>query len=419
MSGGGLCDICHMHPPTQNPPENPLKTTLKGLFISCTVMAAAACTPNPISSSITAVADAMVDSKLPIDSLNLPPGFTIEVLSDEVPNARQMALTDGGTLIVGTRREGKVYALPNALSETPGAVVTLKEDLFMPSGIAVRNGDLYIGAVNSVLRVSDIDNNLQADPAHKVITDALPDETHHGWKYLKFGPDGYLYVPVGAPCNICLSEDPRFATILQMDAATGSTSIWAHGVRNSVGFDWHPKTKELWFSDNGRDWMGDDVPPEELNIAATPGKHFGYPFRHGLDIDDPEFGNNPARPSEPTEPPTVMIQAHSAALGMTFYTNNQFPADYQGALFVAEHGSWNRSEPVGYRVVVVTFGEDGIPLYTPFIEGWLPPAGDGERTPWGRPNDVLVAPDGSLLISDDGAGAIYRVSFQGEQTAAR
>jgi glucose/arabinose dehydrogenase len=337
--------------------------------------------------------------------LQVPEGFRIETLNFSVPNARQMALTDKGTLIVGTRRAGRVYAVPDALSSPEPEVVTLVEGLSMPSGVTVRDGDLYIGALDRVLKIADIDNRLDADPPLTVITDSLPDKSHHGWKYLKFGPDGALYVPVGAPCNICLSDDERFASILRMDPADGSTEVWAHGVRNSVGFAWHPADGRLWFSDNGRDMLGDDIPPEEINVINTPGEHFGYPFVHANGITDPEFGDHPAGQGKQFTAPALEIQAHSAALGMTFYTHEQFGPEYLHALFVAEHGSWNRSSKVGYLVSVVTGSEEQGLSYQPFVTGWLVEGDD-----WGRPNDVLVAPDGSLLISDDKQGVIYRVS---------
>ncbi len=342
----------------------------------------------------------------------LPPGFSIEALNFSVPNARQMALTDAGTLIVATRRAGNVYAVPNALTDEAPEVITLLKDLQMPSGVAVHGGDLYIGAVNLILKVADIEENLRPDPAVQTVTDALPDHPHHGWKYLKFGPDEQLYVPVGAPCNICLEEDPRYASLLRMDPATGATELWAEGIRNTVGFAWHPETGQLWFSDNGRDMLGDDVPAEEINIIERPGQHFGYPFVHAGDVPDPEFGDHEAAADKTFVDPAVKIQAHSAALGLTFYADSQFPPQYANALFIAEHGSWNRSEKVGYQISVVTAGREGKLDYTPFITGWL----EGQTT-LGRPNDVMVAPDGSLLISDDQQGLIYRVRYSEPELA--
>ncbi len=339
------------------------------------------------------------------ERLNVPEGFVIETLPFEVPNARQMALTDTGTLIVGTRRKGVVYAVPNALTSAAPEVVEVADGLSMPSGVTVHKGDLYIGALNKIIRIDDIEATY-ADADLNIITDALPDKRHHGWKYLKFGPDGFLYVPVGAPCNICLTDDERFATILRMEPDSGKTTVWAAGVRNSVGFAWHPETRYLWFSDNGRDMLGDDVPAEEINIAATGGLHFGYPFRHANSIDDPEFGNHAAKENLNFVAPAVEIQAHSAALGMVFNTASHFPESYAGALFVAEHGSWNRSSKVGYQVSVVRETADGKLTHEPFVTGFL----NGQKD-WGRPNDVLITPDGSLLVSDDKAGRIYRVSY--------
>jgi len=338
-----------------------------------------------------------------IDDLVLPAGFTITTLSDDVANARQMALSDAGTLFIGTRRAGNVYAIANALSDNPAKRITLAERLTMPSGVAVHGQDLYVGAVDRILRFTNIEENLSTNANFDVVTDQLPNKSMHGWKHLGFGPDDSLYFAVGAPCNICLSEDPRFASILRMDPQSGDTTVYASGIRNTVGFDWHPVTGALWFTDNGRDLLGDDVPFEEVNVAHQPGLHFGYPFIHGGDLPDPEFGAG-ADPAT-YELPTITIQAHSAALGVGFYTGTQFPEKYANALFIAEHGSWNRSTKVGYRISVITFTETGN-NYAPFITGWL----DGQKN-WGRPNDVLVAPDGSLLISDDQAGAIYRVSY--------
>lgn len=336
--------------------------------------------------------------------LSLPPGFAITLVTDAVPNARQMALADDGTLYVGSRRAGNLYAVRNWNDPTQLVVHRIDEDLVMPSGLVWHNGDLYVGALNRILRYPNVGANLEQVAPPEVITDALPSERHHGWKYLSMGPDGALYVPVGAPCNICKSADPRFASILRMDPKTGATTVYAEGVRNSVGLAWHPTTGKLWFTDNGRDSMGDDVPADEINVAETAGSHFGYPYIHAGDVADPKFGKG--HNAQDYQLPTVKVQAHSAALGIDFYTGNQFPERYQGALFVAEHGSWNRSAKVGYQVSVVFDTPNG-PQYAPFITGWL----KGEEN-WGRPNDILATPDGALLISDDQTGAIYRVSYQ-------
>ena len=343
---------------------------------------------------------------VPLDKLSVPSGFEIEVLSEAVPNARQMALGTEGTLFVGTRREGKVYALSDLDGDgVPDDVNVIARRLTLPSGIAFRDGALYIGARDTIYRFANIETRLDNPGKPEIVKDDLPDESHHGWKHLAFGPYGRLYIPVGAPCNICDPEAP-FASILSYDLDGGETTTFASGIRNSVGFDWHPETGELWFTDNGRDMLGDDVPPEELNRAPRSGLHFGYPYIHAGDIADPEFGEG-HEPKDYTAP-VFRIQAHAAALGMKFYTGEQFPERYRGAIFIAEHGSWNRSKKVGYRVSVAFLEGNRVIAHEPFVTGWL----EGERN-WGRPNDVLVMPDGSLLISDDQGGVIYRVSYRG------
>ena len=338
-------------------------------------------------------------------------GFVLETLPFSVPNARQMALTANGTLIVGTRKAGKVYAVLNPFTDS-AQVITLVKGLNMPSGVAILGSDLYIAAVSTVYKVANIDQQLRPNPAKTIITDRLPKKRHHGWKYLKAGPDKQLYLPVGAPCNICLSDDPRFATMLRLDPATGATTIIGHGIRNSVGFDWQPSTGDLWVSNNGRDMMGDDIPSDEINVIPAGAKnapHYGYPFVHsaadGSRISDPKFGDHSASQGLIFVDPAIRVQAHAAVLGMSFYRGDSFPARFQNALFVAEHGSWNRSKKVGYQVSVATFDRNGQPDYQPFITGWL----QGEKA-WGRPNDVLISPDGALLISDDKAGVVYRVT---------
>ncbi len=341
-----------------------------------------------------------------IDKLTVPRGFTIEVLSDDVPNARQMAIGARGTLFVGTRRAGKVYALPDRNGDSrPDGVEIIARKLTMPSGIAFRDGDLYIGARDRIYRFSNIETRLDQPGKPEIVKDDLPDKSHHGWKYLAFGPDGRLFIPVGVPCNICEPEAPH-GSILSYDIVSGNTITFVSGIRNSVGFDWHPDTAELWFTDNGRDMLGDDVPPDELNRVSHRGLHFGYPHIHGANIPDPKFGEGHA-PGDYAAP-ALAIQAHSAALGMKFYTGDQFPERYRGAIFIAEHGSWNRSKKVGYQVSVAFLDGNRVVGYEPFVTGWL----EGQKS-WGRPNDVLVARDGSLLISDDQGGVIYRVSYVG------
>ncbi|MEM7217233.1 MAG: PQQ-dependent sugar dehydrogenase [Pseudomonadota bacterium] len=374
---------------------------------------AAACSAGAPDDHRSAAADPIETAATagPLSRLSLPPGFRIELVTDATENARQLALSANDVLYVGTRRAGRVYAVTDWRDPARLAVHAVAEDLTMPSGLAWRDGTLYVGALDRVLAYDDIDARIANPPEPRVIADDLPDKRHHGWKYLSFGPDGMLYLPVGAPCNICLSEDARFASILRMDPATGATSVYAAGVRNSVGLSWHPDTDELWFTDNGRDMLGDDVPAEEVNRVAQVGAHYGYPHVHAGTVLDPEFGAG-HRPADYATP-EVTIQAHSAALGIDFYAGKRFPAHYNGALFIAEHGSWNRSKKVGYRVSVAVRTDAGL-VVEPFVTGWL----EGEDN-WGRPNDVLVEPGGDLLIADDQFGAVYRVRYTGQNVSAR
>ncbi|MCM2287751.1 MAG: PQQ-dependent sugar dehydrogenase [Sulfuritalea sp.] len=344
---------------------------------------------------------------LPLETIKLPPGFAIELWA-RVDNARQMALggTDekGGVVYVGSRGAGKVHAVRFDAAYQAGAVIRIADGLQMPSGLAWHQGSLYVGAVSRILRYDDIDRRLEKPPAPITVTDTLPKDTHHGWKFIAFGPDGKLYVPVGAPCNICDPGDP-YAAILRMNADGSGREVFAHGVRNTVGFDWNPIDGTLWFTDNGRDMLGDDTPPDELNRAPRPGLHFGYPYCHGGDIADPEFGTR--RKCAEFEAPARKLGPHVAGLGMRFYTGTMFPAEYRNQIFIAEHGSWNRSRKIGYRIALVRVKDGRAVSYENFASGWL----QGESA-WGRPADVLVLPDGSLLVADDHAGAIYRISWR-------
>jgi len=273
-------------------------------------------------------------------------------------------------------------------------------------GVAYRDGALYVSAVNRILRFDDIERKLDSPPPPVVVTDAYPTDGHHGWKFIAFGPDGKLYVPVGAPCNVCEPDAAKYAIITRINADGSGREIVARGVRNSVGFDWNPQTKDLWFTDNGRDALGDDVPPDELNHVTATGGNFGYPYCHAGTIADPEFGSKHA--CSEFIAPAQRLGPHVAALGMRFYTGTQFPAAYRNQIFIAEHGSWNRSQKIGYRITLVKLDASGKAIsYEPFAQGWL----QGQQA-WGRPADVLVAPDGSLLVSDDSAGAIYRISYR-------
>jgi glucose/arabinose dehydrogenase len=342
-----------------------------------------------------------------VSEIKLPPGFRISVYTDRTPNARSLALGDDGTVYVGSMEEGKVYAvLDRDRDGKADQVRVLATNLNMPNGVAFADGDLYVAEISRILRFKDIAKQVSYPQKPEIVFARYPKDVHHGWKYLRVGPDGKLYVPVGAPCNVCLPKDEIYATLTRLDKDGSNFEIYARGIRNTVGFDWHPETRELWLNENGRDWMGDDMPPDELNHAPKPGLHFGFPYCHGKGIVDPSFGKG--KSCAEFEPPAWTYPAHVAALGMRFYTGKQFPAEYRGGLFVAQHGSWNRSSPVGYRVVTVEF-HGGKPVSDKvFAEGWLRP--DGKVL--GRPVDILGMPDGALLVSDDKVGAIYRIVYQ-------
>lgn len=339
---------------------------------------------------------------LPLDKIKLPAGFSIEKWAD-VPNARGLALGSNGTVFAGSFAEGKVYAI----TDTGGArqVRPIAFALQSPIGVAFRDGALYVSAISRILRFDDIEAKLDQPGKPKVIIDTYPPEKHHGGKFIAFGPDGYLYVPVGAPCNICEADPDKFSLISRIKPDGTGYEVFARGVRNTVGFDWHPETKELWFTENGRDWMGDNIPPDEINRAPEKGMHFGYPYCHGGDIPDPKFGAK--RDCSKLVPPVAKLEAHVAALGMRFYTGDMFPAEYRNGIFLAEHGSWNRRNKIGYRVRFVKVENTKVVKQDVFAEGWL----DKEEA-WGRPVDVLVMPDGALLVSDDYAGVIYRISYR-------
>jgi hypothetical protein len=344
--------------------------------------------------------------------LDIAPGFTLELYADDVENARQMAYAEDGTLFVGSRHAGNLYALPDRNRDyRADEVITLASDFKRPSGIAYRDGDLYVADINRVFRYPDILKNLRADAPRELVFDQLPKDGSHGWKYLRFAPDGRLTIPVGAPCNICDAGLP-YAAIHLLDLEKKSLTLVAQGVRNTVGFDYHPVTGELWFTDNGRDMMGNETPPEELNRVRKPGLHFGYPYIHGGDIPDPEFGKG--KKAEDYEPPVFRMPAHHAALGMTFIRGKNWPARFHNSVVVAEHGSWNRDPPSGYRVMAILLDQDGKAVgYEPLVEGWLQKALIGYDV-HGRPADVLELPDGSLLIADDKGNRIYRLRYSGK-----
>ena len=343
-----------------------------------------------------------------LSKLKLPEGFSISFFATDVNNARSLALGDNGTVFVGNRKGKNVYALVDADGDgVAEKKYTVANDMNAPNGVAFYDGALYIAEIDKVYRIDNIESTLENPAKPVLINDSFPSEEHHGWKYIAFGPDGKLYVPVGAPCNICndSEKDKRFASITRMNADGSGLEVYAHGIRNSVGFAWHPQTKELWFTDNGRDELGDDMPADELNIASQKDEHFGYPYCHAGVIPDPEFGNG--KNCGDYKAPASTLTPHGAALGMKFNTGSMFPEQYKNQIFIAEHGSWNRSKPIGYRIMVATIDGNAVTGYKPFIEGWLT---NGEA--WGRPVDVLFLKDGSMLISDDHANAVYRVTYQ-------
>ena len=340
-------------------------------------------------------------------SINLPSGFKIEVYASNVSNARSMVLSESGILFVGSRSAGNVYALvDNNKDNKVDEVITIASNLDMPNGVDIKDGNLFVSEVSRIIKFDDIEKTFRNKPSYTIVRDDFPTDRSHGWKFIKFGPDGKLYVPIGAPCNICLrDDDKRYASIARMNDDGSEFEVFAHGIRNTVGFDWHPITEDIWFSDNGRDMLGDNIPPDELNRAPTQGLHFGYPFLHGKDILDPEFGSQ-ADTAVYTKP-VQELGPHVAALGIEFYTGKMFPAEYQNQLFIAEHGSWNRSEKIGYRISLVRLEGNNSVSYETFADGWL-----NRDNVSGRPVDIELMPDGSMLVSDDYANVIYRISYE-------
>lgn len=359
--------------------------------------------PARILALLALPAAAACAADLPLERIELPPGFAIEVYA-EIPDARSLALGRDGVVFVGSQRGGTVTALVPRPGGKP-EVVQVATGLNVPNGVAFRDGALYVAEISRILRYDDIIARLRNPPKPVVVTDRFPAESHHGWKFIAFGPDGKLYVPVGAPCNICEPDPDRYALISRINPDGSGYEVFARGVRNSVGFDWDPRTRELWFDEHGRDMLGDDLPSDELNHAPRAGLDFGYPYCHQGDTPDPEFGAK--RPCSDFVPPALALGAHVAPDGMRFYTGSMFPSEYRNRVFIAQHGSWNRSKKSGYRVMMVTLKDNKVDRYEVFAEGWL-----RDEQVWGRPVDVLVMPDGALLISDDHAGVVYRVSYR-------
>ncbi len=358
---------------------------------------------NLLSFSLACSQDKIVPSS-DLAAIKLPPGFQINVYADGVEGARSMTQGSNGTLFVSTRGD-KVYALRDTNRDFRADLqYTIASGLFMPNGVAFRDGSLYVAEVNRVLRYDNIESLLANPPEPVVVSTAFPSDTWHGWKFIRFGPDGKLYIPVGAPCNVCESQDQRYATIMRMNPDGTGLEVFARGIRNTVGFDWHPETHELWFTDNGRDMLGDDIPPDELNNAPKAGMHFGFPYCHAGTILDPDEGDG--KNCLMYTPPVQRLGPHVASLGMRFYTGTMFPPEYRNRILIAEHGSWNRSKPIGYRLTAVRLEENKSVAYDVFAEGWLTASG-----PTGRPVDIEQLSDGSILVSDDFGGKIFRITY--------
>lgn len=344
---------------------------------------------------------------LPLTDIQLPDGFHIGIAATDLRQPRQMTIGDDGTLYVGSS-SGQVTALRD--EDGDGQFErrqTIARDLRLPAGVAFHDGDLYVSAVSRILRFPDIGEHLADPPPPETITDSLPTDGHHGMKHIAFGPDGRLYVPIGAPCNVC--DRDGYARLTSMTTGGEDQRVEALGIRNTVGFDWQPGSGQLWFSDNGRDWLGDDSPDDELNRVSRRGEHFGFPYCHANGVVDPEFGAG--HDCADYTAPVFGLGAHVASLGIHFYRGDRFPERYRGALFIAEHGSWNRSRKVGYRVVVVRFDNGAPQPPEVFAEGWL----DGQQN-WGRPVTITETADGDLLLSDDQAGVIYRIRYDAANT---
>lgn len=340
-----------------------------------------------------------------LQQLRLPPGFSIDIFAAEIPNARQMAVGDNGIVYVGSR-QGNVYAVQDKDGDGVAEQKYLIADqLNLPNGVAYKDGNLYIAEIQRISRIENIGQRLAMPPKPLTVFDQFPSDRHHGWKYLRFGPEGKLYTAVGAPCNVCDPDKPIYGSLIRMNPDGSNIEILARGIRNTVGFDWETRTGHLFFNDNGRDHLGDDVPPDELNEWSQVGQHFGFPYCHAGTIPDPEFGAG--KECYKFAAPGWRYKAHIAPLGMRFYTGKQFPDIYFRQLFVAQHGSWNRTQPQGYQVNVVKFREGQPYNEQNFITGWLTSSGQV----LGRPNDIVQLRDGSLLISDDSLGVIYRVTY--------
>ena len=349
------------------------------------------------------------NSDLPIadslDYLSTPKNFRVQVLSNKVVGARSLTKSRDGVIYIGTRKEGVVYALYDSNGDTiPDKTQVVISELNSPNGVAYHNKDLYIAEIDRVIVLRNIDENFRNSPKYEIVIKQLPNSEHHGWRYLKVGPDSKLYLSIGAPCNVCELNYP-FGSIARMNLDGSDFEVIATGIRNSVGFSWSPLDNSLWFTDNGRDWLGDNAPADELNHLSGTTNNFGFPYCHAGEILDPIFGKG--RQCTSYANPAIKLAPHAAALGITFYTGSMFPSEYKQKIFIAEHGSWNRKEPIGYRITTVELKDNQAVNYEVFAEGWL----DKSGSPLGRPLDILEMNDGSLVVSDDLSGTIYRIIY--------
>ncbi len=356
-----------------------------------------------------------VNANSDLDKLNIPNGFHISIFADNLESPRQIAETDNGYVIVGSKKGNEIYAFYDKdLDGYAEKRILIADNLQNPTGVTVHDGDLYFAEIDTIWIVKKIDNWLDSDsqslPIKEIFMNNLPSETWHGFKYIDFGPDGNLYIPVGVPCNICLepqTRDNRFAAIHKY--VNGELITVADGVRNSVGFDWHPVTNKMYFSDNGRDWLGDDSPDCELNVIDKEGSFYGYPFKHAKDVIDPEFGHLISSIDREFIDPIAELGPHVAPLGIAFYDHNKFPPKYRNSVFVALHGSWNRTKKSGYKLVFIQLDDDGNYIsQEDFITGWL-----SNESAWGRPVSPFIMSDGSMLLSDDKHNVIYKISYKG------
>jgi glucose/arabinose dehydrogenase len=353
----------------------------------------------PVAGKLTATPP----NEIALDRIKVPAGFRVELWAHGMPGIRAMARADNGKIYAGTRGIGRVYEITDAGGQRTSRVFV---DRLNQPAVAYNKGTLYVFAVDKVLRYDGIDANPSPQASDITARFNLPPKAHHNWKYVRVGPDNKLYVPFGAPCNICLPEEP-YAQIRRYNLDGSNMEVVARGVRNTQGFDWHPVTKELWFTDHGRDWMGDDGPEDELNRMPRAGLNFGFPFCHAQGVADPDVKRD--RACDGVTLPVKTMGPHAAAMGVHFYTGSMFPAEYRNALFVARKGSWNRTQKFGYDVVMVkTDAQGSNAQVTPFVTGFMD---QGKNDMWGRPVYMLQQPDGSLLLADEQMGAIYRISY--------